>query len=175
MLWTHIWHWDVRYTLQCSREFPVLQISTMFQKVAVCKFVGLHFHVDTYVRVSAMSTTENMKSSGVLSHVRGEERCFMSEDNCYCLNWRCRKNTADMHMGLTQFPSPSLWHTVDSYSTGLYVWDLSWTPQSLKMEAQITFRTLTTLHSVTSQNVKAQRSLITEPDGTVSHPSRLRR
>jgi len=86
----------------------VLQISTKFQKVAVCKFVGLHFHVDTHVRVSAMSTTENTEMSGVLSSVRGEEGCFMSEDNCLCLNWRGRKNTTDMYVGLTQFPSPSL-------------------------------------------------------------------
>ena len=86
----------------------MLQISTMFQKVDVCISVGLHFHVDTYVRVSAMSTTENTEMCGVLSFVRGEEGCFMSEDNCLCLNWRGRKNTADMHVGLTQFPSPSL-------------------------------------------------------------------
>jgi hypothetical protein len=39
--------------------------------------------------------------------------CFMSEDSCLCVNWRGRKNTADMHSWLTQFPSPSLWHTVD--------------------------------------------------------------
>ena len=51
----------------------MLQISTKFQKVAVCKSVVLHFHVDTYVRVSAMSATENMKMCGVLSSVRGEE------------------------------------------------------------------------------------------------------
>jgi len=146
MLWAHICHWGVRYTLQCSREFPVLQISTEFQKVAVCKSVGLHFHVDTYVRVSAMCTTENMQMCGVLSTVRGEEGCFMSEDNCLCPNWRGRKNTADMHVGLTQFPSPSLWHTADSYSTGLYVWDLSWTPQLFKMMTLSSFRTLTALH-----------------------------
>ena len=89
----------------------MLQISTKFQKVAVCKSVELHFHVDTYVRVCAMSATENMGMMGmcgVLSSVRGEERCFMSEDNCLCLNWSGRKNTADMHVGLTQFPSSSL-------------------------------------------------------------------
>ena len=151
MLWTHIWRWDVRYTLQCSQEFPVLQISTKFQKVAVCKSVGLHFNVDTHVRVCAMSATENMGMMGmcgVLSSVRGEERCFMSEDNCLCLNWSGRKNTADMHVGLTQFPSPSLWHTVDSYSTGLYVWDLSWTPQPLKIKAVSSYRTLTALYRV---------------------------
>ena len=38
-------------------------------------------------------------------------RCFMSENNCLYPNWRGRKNTADMHVGLTQFPSPSLWHS----------------------------------------------------------------
>jgi hypothetical protein len=86
----------------------VLQISTKFQKVAVCKSVGLHFHVDTDVRVSAMSTTENMKTCSVMSSVRGEEGCFMSEDNSLYLNWRDTKNTADMNVGLTQFPSPSL-------------------------------------------------------------------
>ena len=128
----------------------MLQISTKFQKVAVCKSVGMHFHVDTYVRGSAMSATESMEMCGVLSSVRGEEGCFMSEDNCYCLNWRGRKNTADMHVGLTQFPSPSLLHTVDSYSTGLYGWDLSWTAQPLKIMVLSSFRTLTTLHSVTS-------------------------
>jgi len=51
----------------------VLHISTKFQKVAVCKSVGLHFHVDTYVRVSAISATENMEMCGVQSSVRGEE------------------------------------------------------------------------------------------------------
>jgi len=51
----------------------VLQISTKFQKVAVCKSVGLHFHVDTHVRVSAISATENMEMCGVQSSVRGEE------------------------------------------------------------------------------------------------------
>jgi hypothetical protein len=51
----------------------VLQISTQFQKVAVCKSVGLHFHVDMDVRVSAMSATENMKMCGVMSSVKGEE------------------------------------------------------------------------------------------------------
>jgi hypothetical protein len=86
----------------------VLQISTKFQKVAVCKSVGLHFHADTYVRVSAMSATENMKTCGVMSSVRGEEGCFISEDNSLYRNWRGTKNTADMHVGLTQFPSPSL-------------------------------------------------------------------
>jgi hypothetical protein len=86
----------------------VLQISTKFQKVAVCKSVGLHFNVDTYARVSAISATESMKMCGVLSSVRGEEGCFMSEDNCFCLNWRSRKNTTDVHILLTQFPSPSL-------------------------------------------------------------------
>jgi len=158
MLWAHIWRWGVRYTLQCSQEFPVLQISTKFQKVAVCKSVGLHFLVDTYVRRCAISATENMGMCGVLSSVRGEEGCFISEDNCLCLNWSSRKNKAYMHVGLTQFPSPSLWHTVDSYSTGLYVWDLSWTPQPLKMKTLISFRTLTTLHRVTLHMVKAQRS-----------------
>ena len=86
----------------------MLQISAEFQKVAASKNVGLHFDVDTYVRVSYMCATENMKMLGVLSSVRGEEGCFMSEDNCLCPNWRGRKNTADMHVGLTQFPSPSL-------------------------------------------------------------------
>jgi len=86
----------------------VPQISTKFQKVVVCKSVGQHFHVDTDVRVSAMSATENMEMCGVLSSVRGEEGCFMSEDNCLYLNWRGRKNTVDMHVRLTQFPSPSL-------------------------------------------------------------------
>ena len=51
----------------------MLQISTKFQKVAVCKSVGQHFYVDTYVRASAMSATENMEMCGVLSSVRGEE------------------------------------------------------------------------------------------------------
>jgi hypothetical protein len=51
----------------------LLQISTKFQKVAVCKSVELHFHVDIYVRVSAMSTTENMEMCVVPSSVRGEE------------------------------------------------------------------------------------------------------
>ena len=154
MLWTHIWHWGVRFTLQCSREFPVLQISTKFQKVAVCKYVGLHFHVDTYVRVFAMSETESTEMCGVLSSVRGEEGCFMSEDNCYCLNWRGRKNTADMHVRLTQFPSPSLWHPVDSYSTGLYVLDLSWTPQPLNIKTLSSFRTLTKWRRVMSHYVQ---------------------
>jgi hypothetical protein len=45
----------------------------MFQKEAVCKSVELHFHVDIYVRVSAMSTTENTEMCVVLSSVRGEE------------------------------------------------------------------------------------------------------
>jgi hypothetical protein len=79
----------------------VLEISRKFQKVAVCKSVGLHFHVDTYVRVSAISTTEKMEMCGVLSSVRGEDGCFTSEDNCFCLNWRGRKNTADVHVLLT--------------------------------------------------------------------------
>ena len=51
----------------------MLQISRKFQKVAVCKSVGLHYHVDTHVKVSAMSATENMEKCGVLSSVRGEE------------------------------------------------------------------------------------------------------
>ena len=86
----------------------MLQISRTFQKVAVCKSVGLHYHVDTYVRVSAMSATENMEMCGVLSSVRGEDGPFMSGDNCFCLNWRGRKNTVDVHVLLTQFPSPFL-------------------------------------------------------------------
>ena len=32
----------------------------------------------------------------------------MSEDNCLFPNLRGRKNTADMHVGLTQFPLPFL-------------------------------------------------------------------
>ena len=51
----------------------MLQISTKFQKVAVCKSVGLHFRVDMDVRVSAMSATENMETYVVLSGVKGEE------------------------------------------------------------------------------------------------------
>ena len=51
----------------------MLQISIKFQKVAVCKSVGLHLYVDTDVRVSAMSATENMKICGVMSSVKGEE------------------------------------------------------------------------------------------------------
>jgi hypothetical protein len=51
----------------------VLQILTKFQKAAVRKSVGLHFNVDIYVRVSAMSATENIEMCVVLSSVRGEE------------------------------------------------------------------------------------------------------
>ena len=136
----------------------MLQISTKFQKVAVCKSVGLHFHVDTHVRVSAMSATENTEMCGVLSSVRGEEGCFMSEDNCFCLDWRGRKNTADVHVGLTvsfTFPVTHSRHLQHWF----FVWDLSWIPQPLKMMALSSFKTLTTLYSATSQKVEAQRSL----------------
>jgi len=63
----------------------VLQISTKFQKVAVCKSVGQHFHVDTYVRASAMSATENMEMCGVLSSVREYRsgvNCSTDAKNC---------------------------------------------------------------------------------------------
>jgi len=78
----------------------VLQISTTFQQVAVCKSVVLNFHVDTDVRVSAMSSTENTKMCGVLSSVRGKEGCFMSVDNCFRLNWKNRKNTSRHACGI---------------------------------------------------------------------------
>ena len=142
-------------------------------------------HPSVFTRVSSAADFQNVPEGGCLQicgaalpcghicksvcHVRNREHgnvrcseqcerwggCFMSEDNCFCLNWRGRKNTADVHVLLTQFPLPSLWHTVNSYSTTLYVWELSWTPQPLKMMALNSFIALSTLHSVTLWKVMA--------------------
>ena len=87
-------------------------------------------------------------------------RCFMSENNCLHPNWRGRKNTADMHVGLTQFPSPFLWH-----SRLLQHWivcvGFELDSQLFKMMTLNSFETLTKLQSVISQKEKALNSFRT--------------